>query len=263
MDKTVVRKANRFGFKMQTANIAAVVLLVFLMAACGSPPENKPKLPPTPTPTSFPEPTKVEKQTNVSFSTYSKDWPVGWQWIDPDEKYAPTPHDVKKRVLSVTIPTGKDLYGENRTAPRYVKAITGDFQIETRLKFRPTEDYQGAGLLIYKDDNDYIRFERAYGGVGGGGSGLRIDARTANDYKTLATPGDIATDVDEVELKMVRSGRKFTAFWREDENSEWREAGEYESDYPETILAGLIMCNTAREVTVEFQYIRLLPAVPR
>jgi beta-xylosidase len=244
---------------MQNLTSCLLTAVIFI-ASCGSPPaENNPK-PQTPTPTPFPEPTKVEKQTNISFSTYSKNWPVGWQWIDPDEKYSPTPHDVKKGVLSVTIPSQKDLYGENRTAPRYVKAITGDFQIETRVKFKPTENYQGAGLLIYKDDNNYIRFERAYGGVGGGGSGLRIDVRTTDEYKTVTTPNDIQTDVGEVELKIVRSGRTFTAYWREDENAEWREVGEYESDYPETILAGLVACNTAREIAVEFGYIRLFPA---
>ncbi|MGB7200839.1 MAG: DUF1349 domain-containing protein [Pyrinomonadaceae bacterium] len=239
--------------------IVLFALSSVFLAACGSPPAEKKSLPQTPTPTPFPEPTKVEKQTNVSFSTYSKDWPVGWQWIDPDEKNVPTPHDVNKRVLSVTIPSGKDLYGENRTAPRYVKAITGDFQIETRVKFQPTENYQGAGLLIYKDDNNYMRFERAYGGIGGGGGGLRIDVRTTDEYKTVTTPNDVQTDVGEVELKIVRSGRTFIAFWREDEDSEWREAGEYESDYPDTILAGLVVCNTAREIGVEFGYIRLLP----
>jgi beta-xylosidase len=231
------------------------------LVACGSPRAEKPKLQ-TPTPTPFPEQTKVEKQTNVSFSTYSEDWPVGWQWIDPDEKNVPTPHDVKKGVLSVQIPSGKDLYGENRTAPRYVKAITGDFQIETRVRFQPTGNYQGAGLLLYKDDNNYIRFERAYGGIGGGGSGLRIDVRTTDEYKTVTTPNDIQTDVGEVELKIVRSGRSFIMFWREDENGEWREAGEYESDYPDTVLAGLVACNTAGEIAVEFGYIRLLP-VPK
>lgn len=247
----------------KTGGIGALWLAVVMLLGCGAPPaENKPT-PQTPTPTPFPEPTKVEKQTNVSFSTYSKDWPVGWQWIDPDEKNVPTPHDVKKGVLSVTIPSGKDLYGENRTAPRYAKAITGNFQIETRVKFLPTADYQGAGLLVYKDDNNYIRFERAYGGIGGGGSGLRLDVRTTNEYKTVTTPNDIQTDVGEVELKIVREGRTFTAFWRENEDSEWREAGEYDSDYPDTLLTGLVMCNTAGETAAEFAFIRLLPSLRR
>ncbi len=236
-----------------------LLLATALCSACGPAPNTntKPKaVSPTPMPT---EAERVEKATNVSFSTYSKEWPVGWQWIDPDEKHNPTPKDVKTGVLRIKVPTQKDLYGENRNAPRYMKAITGDFQIETRVKFLPKENYQGAGLLIYKDDINYIRFERAYGGVGGGGEGIRIDVRTGDEYKPLVTPDAIQTDAEEVELKIVRAGRVFTAYWRIDEESEWRTAGEYESTFPDTILAGLIACNTAREITAEFAYIRMLP----
>jgi regulation of enolase protein 1 (concanavalin A-like superfamily) len=205
----------------------------------------------------------IEKAANVSFSTYSKEWPVNWQWIDPDERNKPTPHDIKTSVLRIQVPTGKDLCGDNRSAPRYVKAIKGDFQIETRVRFLPKENYQGAGLLIFKDDNNYMRFERAYGGLGGGAEGLRIDVRNGPEFTPLVTPADIQTDAPEVELKIVRSGRTFTAYWREDENAEWREAGEFESDFPESILAGVIACNTARVVTAEFAYIRLSPGLKR
>ena len=234
-----------------------------LFPSCGSTPNtnNKPKpVSPTPIP---PAAEKVEKPTNVSFSTYSKDWPVDWQWIDPDEKNNPTPKDVKTGVLRINIPSQKDLYDENRTAPRYVKPINGDFQIETRVKFLPKENYQGAGLLIYHDANNYIRFERAYGGVGGGGEGIRIDVRSGDNYKPLVTPDAIQTDAGEVELKIIRAGRVFTAYWRIDEESEWRTAGKYESAFPDTVLAGLIACNTAREITAEFAYIRLLPAIKK
>ena len=248
---------------MKRIALIASLVTMFSFSGCRQEPvPEKPRPSPTPTPYTI-VPSKVDKPTNISFSTYSKNWPVDWQWIDPDEKYAPTPHDVRKGVLRINIPSQKDLYGENRTAPRYVKALTGDFQIETRVKFLPKENYQGAGLLIYKDDNNYMRFERAYGGVGGGADGLRIDVRKADEYKPIVTPDDIQTDADEVELKIVRSGKIFTAYWRLNEDSEWREAGEFESDYPETVLAGLVACNTAREVTAEFAYIRLLPAVKK
>lgn len=214
----------------------------------------------TSTPAPLPPPAeKIEKPVNVSFSTYSTEWPVGWQWIDPTEKDKPTPKDVKKGVLRVRIPNGKDMYGENLTAPRYVKPITGDFQIETRVKFMPKENYQGAGLLIYADDGKYLRFERAYGGVKGGGEGIRLDVRNRQDYLPLVTPDELQTEVDEVELKIVRAGKLFSAYWRENEDSSWREAGQYESDFPETVLAGLVACNTAREITAEFGYIRLSP----
>lgn len=206
-----------------------------------------------------PEAERVEKPVNVSFSTYSKEWPVGWQWIDPAEKDAPTPKNVKKGVLQVRIPTAKDMKPGNTNAPRYVKPISGDFQIETHVRLSPKENYQGAGLLIYVDDNRYIRFEKAYGGVGGGAEGLRIDVREGNEYKPLLTPDDAPTELGEIDMKIVRRGGLFTAYWRENEETSWREAGRIETDYPQTVMAGLIASNTAREIIAEFDFIRLLP----
>ena len=241
-------------------HLVLIVLGVLFLAACGSAPvetKNAPAKPPAPIP---PEAVRVDKPVNVSFSTYSKEWPVGWQWIDPDERYDATPHDVHTGVLRVILTSKKNLNGKFANAPRYIKPITGDFQIETRVKFNPKENYQGAGLLVYKDDGNYLRFERAYGGPGGGGSGIRLDASKKDEFVPIAAPGEIQTDAEEIEMKIVRSGRTFSAYWREDENAEWREAGQFESDYPETVMAGVIACNTAREVTARFAYIRLLPA---
>lgn len=235
-----------------------LIVGIALWAACGS--AEQPKKVVVSRPEPLPPPAeKIEKPVNVSFSTYSTEWPVGWQWIDPDEKDKPTPKDVKKGVLRVRIPNGKDMYGENLTAPRYVKPISGDFQIETRVRFAPKENYQGAGLLIYSDAGKYIRFERSYGGVKGGGEGLRLDVKDRSDYRPLVTPDDIQTELDEVDLKIVRAGKHFSAYWREDEEASWREVGQYEGDFPDTVLAGLIACNTAREITAEFAYIRLTP----
>jgi len=204
-------------------------------------------------------PIKIDKPVNVSFSTYSKDWPVDWQWIDPDEASDATPHDVKGGVLRIHITSPKDLYGEKRSAPRYLKAITGDFQIETRVRFSPKENYQGAGLLIFSNDNNYIRLERAYGGVGGGGEGIRLDVRTDSAYEPIVTPNDMPTEAGTVDLKLVRRGPVFNAFWRLNEDAEWRECGEFRSAYPETILAGISASNTARPISAEFEYIRLTP----
>ncbi len=237
-----------------------ILISVLVFSCCSSSAVNRAE--PSPTPYKKPIPTnavKIDKPINVIFSTYSKDWPVGWEWVDPDEKDTPTPHDVKKGVLRVTVPGGKDLSGERRNAPRYVKGITGDFQIETRIKFLPKENYQGAGLLIYVDKNNYMLFERAYGGFGGGAEGMRIDVRENGEYRSLVTPNEIQTDSGETEMRIVRNGQVFTAHWRAVKSNEWLKAGEFVSDYPESILAGLVMCNTAEEVTATFAYIRLLP----
>jgi beta-xylosidase len=243
--------------KFHNRKLFVILIFLFAFACRSSSLEKNQPLRPTPGPV-LAEGQRIEKVVNVSFSTYSTDWPVGWEWIDPDEKYDPTPHDVKKGVLRMRIPRKKNLNHETNTAPRYLKSITGDFQIETRVKYLPKANYQGAGLLIFKDRHNYIKFERAYGG-GGGGEGLRIDVQSGDTYQPIVTPNDIQTDAPQVELKIARNGRRFIAYWRPDPNEDWREAGEFVSDYPDTILAGLIACNTAEEITAEFSYIRLLP----
>lgn len=251
MDKTGL---NCFGY----GRTAVLICAVLFAGACASPPPKKTAVAPERSPLP-PEAERVEKPVNVSFSTYSKEWPVGWQWIDPGERDLPTPKDVKKGILRVRIPTGKDLRPDNTTSPRYVKPISGDFEIETRVRFLPKENYQGAGLLIYQDDRNFLRFERAYGGSGGGGEGLRVDVRAGGEFRSLLTPDDAPTSADEIDLKIIRDGAKLIAYWRVDEESGWREAVEFDSGFPETVYAGLVMSNTAREIVAEFDFIRLLP----
>jgi regulation of enolase protein 1 (concanavalin A-like superfamily) len=199
---------------------------------------------------------KIENPAGVSFDAGG--FPADWRWIDPDGKYNPTKYDTKSGALHIDVPTGKDLFGEARTAPQLLKAVTGDFEIETRVKFDPKDSYQGAGLLVFRNDSNYIRLERGYGGVGGGENGIRFDVREDEAFEPIATQEKFPTDADLVELKMRRVGKEFTAFWRIP-GGEWKEVGKYSSGYPETVQVGLIACNTAEEIPVEFSYIKLSP----
>ncbi|MGQ0540982.1 MAG: DUF1349 domain-containing protein [Blastocatellia bacterium] len=256
--------------------IHGIILLSITVSACGSAPApnkpsaNAPKVEQANSKadvntankitnaTSAPKGEKVEREIVVKFA--AGNMPQGWMFIDPDGKDIPSVTDTKNGVFKLTIPSGKDLYGENRTAPRLLKAIAGDFEIETRVKFDPKGSYQGAGLIIFKDDNNYLRLERCFGGVAGGDSGIRLDARKTDEYQPLTTPNEIPTDATEVDLRIVRKGKSLAAFWRQNEDSEWKEVGEFESDYPETVQAGLIGVNTTGLITAEFAYIKLTPA---
>ena len=184
--------------------------------------------------------------------------PDDWRWLDQDANSNPTKYNTKNGVLHIDLPTDKDLYGETRTAPRLIKTISGDFEIETRVIFDSREDYQGAGLLVFRNDSNYIRLERGYGGVGGGESGIRFDSREDEIFEPIAAQDKFPTDAKTVELKIRRTGREFTAFWRLPDG-DWKEVGKYSSSYPDTVQVGLIACNTAREIPVEFSYIRLSP----
>ena len=88
-----------------------------------------------------------------------------------------------------------------------------------------------------------------------------MDALRGEEHIPLADPADVPTDAPEVELKIVRTGSLFIAYWREDQEGERREAGEFETDYPDTVQAGITVSNTAREATAEFAYIRLFPGI--
>ncbi|QYO65822.1 DUF1349 domain-containing protein [Leptolyngbya sp. 7M] len=200
---------------------------------------------------------RIEKETPVTFEGASL--PDGWTFVDNDAKEKPSPYSMSDGKFKLTIPGGKDLYADNYGAPHLVKAVSGNFEIEARVKFDPKSDYQGAGLLIFHDAKNYLRLERCMGGTGGSGSGIRLDSRKGDEYIPISTPDRAETDADEVDLKIVRMGKKFIAFWRLNEESEWKEVGEFDSAYPETVRVGLIGVNTADEITAEFSNVKLLP----
>ena len=254
-----------------------ILSLTLAAAACGSTPTSTPN---SPTPTANgpvanaaaysnananaapPAPVvgaRVTAATDHKFS--SEGIPKGWRWVDSDPLNGPVKYETAGGTLKFTVPSGKDMFGENRTAPHMTRPIEGDFQIETRVRFDPKADYQGAGLFIYRDGENYIRLERAFGGTGGSGSGIRLDARTKDEYTPITTPDQAETTARSVDLKIIRVGQKFIGFWRLDENGEWKEVGEFDSDYPDTVEVGIIACNTGPEIPVEFSFIKLTPQV--
>ena len=249
----------------------SVLFLAALAAGCGSTPSDQnngavnapagnarstPLPPATPTPTPIVG-EKVTAQQDVRF--LGEQTPAGWTWTDPTPDGEQIRYEAKVHSLKFTIPTGRDLYGVNQSAPRLMKAVEGDFQIEVRVRLNPREDYQGAGILVYAGPERYLRFERGFGGVGGGTNGLRMDVRTGQNYRAVTTPEDAPTDAATVDLKLLRSGNTFTAFWRPNEDLEWKEIGEYESDYPAAVEVGVIACNTGKPIPVEFYGLKLSP----
>ena len=222
-----------------------------LFLACEPLPQ-KQVIPPTPTPSPI-NGSPVTRNMNVSFNTYSKEWPVEWQWIDPDP-HPPTGHDIHRAVLHLVVPRGKELDRERNTAPRYLKALAGDLEIETKVAVHPVLNHQGAGLLVWVGEKDYIRFDRA---TTNGISGIEILARRGDELTPLVTTAAIPTDAGETWLRIRREGPNFTFLWREAEKTAWREAARYAADYPPSVLIGLIATNTADELDVNFSYIRL------
>src|SRR2546425_12738859 len=71
-----------------------------------------------------------------------------------------------------------DLFpGNNFDAPRFVQRINGDFTVMTRLEFDPHHQYQGAGILAWQDENNFLRLERSIGDVKNNRPGVHLDKR--------------------------------------------------------------------------------------
>ncbi|MEZ4677330.1 MAG: DUF1349 domain-containing protein [Caldilineaceae bacterium] len=138
-----------------------------------------------------------------------------WVWTDPynDATYDPS---ARPDYLRITAPRGNDLYpGFNYDAPRLLQPITGDFVMETRLEADPAYNYQGAGLLIWQDSDNFVRLELGYGGVAGGNvRGIRLDREYNGGYIAVSATPATPTSATIVELRLTRRGEEITASWR-------------------------------------------------
>lgn len=170
-----------------------------------------------------------------------------WQWIDPlgDSSYSLSE---KPGYLRLQTPGGNhDFYG-NHNAPRMVQIISGDFTVETRVLFSPQHNYQGAGLFLRLDDQNFIRLERTL--VKG------VDAwYSVNGYYQGV---EVPYSGESVFLRMERSGGLVILSYSAD-NEQWNEVISVSFTSTVPIELGLILVNQADGYTIsaDFDYFRL------
>ncbi len=154
-----------------------------------------------------------------------------------------------------------DLFpGNNFDAPRFVQHINGDFTVMTRLDFNPRYQYQGAGILVWQDENNFLRLERSKGDVAGGWPGVHLDKREKGGPFTAIPSTEVQpTEATQIELRMKRAGDHFTASWREP-GGIWRSVGETDIHLSDTKVGlDLIAQHKVPESTiVGYDYFRVL-----
>ena len=119
--------------------------------------------------------------------------------------------------LHVTAGHGNDLYpAVNVNAGHFFRTVGGDFDIETSVEFLPSQrSFQGAGIFVWQDQRNFFRLERAVGGIGGGGQGVRLDRQMHGHFAMASGVGANPTSARQVELLVQRRGQQFFTFWRE------------------------------------------------
>lgn len=254
-------------------NLYAICVLIFL-SACSlipPPPSGPPlRLTPLASATSTPSPTAtVASPTSTVTSTPTPDpryfrddfngtLDAGWSWVREDPKNWNL--TALPGSLQINVAGG---YVAAQTNPNLLlrPAPEGNFQIETQITFRPTRNFQFAGLIIYENDSNFIQAGRAYcSSVGCPGAGLYM-----NYYQNglIVQPdfGQTYGDIDPLLLRLSRREDTYT-FEASTDGKVWFIIGTHTSDM-NPVQIGLVTGQRMRgenpPATFEYFEIRSLP----
>ena len=214
--------------------ILGMGLMLVLLVGCGAPAMQEPTLvPPTSSPTIVATSTQAslaEPITALAPGTWTDDFngvlTPGWSWVDEDW----TRWNLKDAPGALRIITqGESLYGANKSKNLLLRdAPAGDFEITTKVAFDPQNNFQGAGILIYQDEDNFALITRAFCNIClGSGSGIFLD-NEMNGKLDVDSGSRIAVSLQTTWLKLQKEGTTYTGFYSAD-GENWDELGRVEN----------------------------------
>jgi hypothetical protein len=151
-----------------------------------------------------------------------------------------------------------DLWGSNNNARNLLllTAPPSDFEISTRVEIAATQNWQQAALLIYADDDNYVRLARVYDN----GGQVQLVAEMGGTPLYWATP----TGLTALHLKLSRVGATYTGFFSAD-GVNWAEVGHVAGVSLPGVRAGLAAwggTGAAAEIAADFDWFCLNGGAP-
>jgi beta-xylosidase len=218
-----------------------------------------PTVPPA-TPTEIPATVSPEPTTdpNLFRDDFTESLDAQWSWVREDPlnwSLIDTPGSLQINVSRGYVPAHNNSNLLLRPAPG------GNFQIQTQIKFRPRDNFQFAGLIIYESDSNFIQAGRAYcSSVGCIGEGLYMDY-----YKkgVVVKPnfGQIYKGIDPILLRLSRRENIYT-FEVSTDGRVWFIIGSHTSDMNPLqigLVAGQRLKGDHRNVVFDYFEVRSLP----
>lgn len=217
------------------------VTVIFALAACGSPatPTPEPTSPPLPTNTAIPEPTSTPLSPTATVEPSPTPDPLlfrddfegslgeGWTWTRENKQS----WSLTNMPGWLEIIAGPGYVGDGTLNNILLRPIPeGNFEIETKINFKPVGDYQLAGLLLYESAANFLQFGRAFCDAPNvcAKDGFYVDlvANGNADGENLATA---AQETEISYLRLRREGNRYTTYASHD-GQEWQLIGEKTSD---------------------------------
>lgn len=175
-----------------------------------------------------------------------------WSWVREDNtKWSLTAATDKMRITSQY----GDLYlATNAKNLLLENAPPGDWTAITKMDFgKPTTNYQQAGIIVYQNDDNYIKLLRVFNGSN--------KFQFAMEYGGVATQGTVADSISgsTVYMKMVKSGTTYSGYYSAD-GTNYTQIWTSQSANFSGIKIGMISVNgtvTAGGVHADFDYFRV------
>ncbi|RPJ21072.1 MAG: DUF1349 domain-containing protein [Chloroflexi bacterium] len=251
-----------------------VVLLSIFLSACSAVSQSAPTpaeevvLKPATTPTAISIPTSTEIPPTISLPptadpNFFRDDFVGaldpqWSWIRENPlNWSLT---TVPGSLQINVGSGYVVAHSNSNLLLH-PAPAGDFQIETRIAFRPRRNFQFAGLIVYESDLHFIQAGRGYcQGADCVGEGLYL-----NYYEegVVVKPnfGKAYIDHDPILLRLSRNGNTYT-FEASSDGKVWFMIGSHISEMNPLqigLMAGQKIKGNSRPAIFDYFEVRGLP----
>jgi regulation of enolase protein 1 (concanavalin A-like superfamily) len=186
----------------------------------------------------------------------------GWEWVDRRQDCS---HKITRRGrLEITCPAGHDLWPSlNFNAPRLIRPVADDFIIETKIRVKPKILFEGAGLIIWKNLDNFVRYERGHRGEGDYplGEGPEVCCSKEEDGTFL----DLFREeckLTTLLMRIVKEGRKVSMQYGET-GTTWHKMGDTTFDVAGPLRAGVhVICsryphNTPGSLTATFDYVKI------
>ena len=98
---------------------------------------------------------------------------------------------------------------------------SGPWTMETRLTFNPNENYEQAGLLLYSDDQNYVKADLVFAG----NRALEFLNEVNGTAGGFDNTANISTRPTTVDLRIVSDGTNLRAYYHFDGDASWTQFG--------------------------------------
>ncbi len=193
----------------------------------------------------------------------------GWGEVVDPSRDCKVSHDPARDRLMISVPAtphvlSAEVVGMPLSAPRVLQGVYGDFKATVRAvgKLDPGvsrtthyDPYHGAGLLVWKNDRNYLRLERAVGTIRGRATPY-LNYEQRQDGRLAFSVG-IPIEDHPIHLKVERADGAIRA-WRSPDGSKWSALPDLATSMIDKVEVGVVAINSSlRPLRAELERFRV------